>query len=161
MTKWRLRAYCSTEDHKHHRHVVIDLGVHELPSDLEPFHIDCEKCNERPKASKKHKYCESCSDRVTDWYASMAVRTYKKREPNYNLSEKQVVLILKAVGDKPDNLYRWGRYLDHWLASGWHIGQAGLGNVLDAYMSGSLDDKLGERTSKKPKFVDARPKEDA
>lgn len=123
----------------------------------------CEKCEARPKASKKHKYCEKCSDMVKDWYASRAVRTYKKRAPSYNLSEEQVILILRAVGDTDVELYRWGQYLDYWLASGWHIAQAGLGNVIEAFKSRSLDDKMGtpQKESKKSvPWVDARPKED-
>ena len=37
MGKWRLKAICSTEDHEHHKHIVVDLGVHDLPDGFKPI----------------------------------------------------------------------------------------------------------------------------
>ena len=118
----------------------------------------CQMCEARPKGKNRKLYCDDCGEEVEGWFHTRAVMTYEKREPNYHLSEAQVKMINSAVGDLDKELYRWGRYLDHWLASGWFVGKAGLGNVLKAYIDRKLDNNLAETVrERRTQLVDARP----
>ena len=107
----------------------------------------CERCGKAPKAKGAKKYCEECAMKATaEWQekkSHMAVRSYEQRIPGYYLNEQQVDLIIQAVGDKPADQKRWAMYLDHWILNGWHIGQAGLANVVQAFKDDVLQDKIG------------------
>lgn len=107
----------------------------------------CTRCGEAPKAPRAKLYCIECQQASTkEWEAKkehMAVRSYEQRIPDYFLNESQVDLIIEAVGDETVEQKRWAHYLDRWLLNGWHIGQSGLANVVEAYKTRSLDDKVG------------------
>ena len=122
--------------------VVIDPYGEELPKKK-----ICQMCEARPKGKNRRLYCDDCGEIVEAWFNTRAVKTYEKREPNYHLSENQVKMINETVGDVDADLYRWGAYLDYWLTSGWHVGKAGLGNLIEAYKSRSLDDKVSSPTT--------------
>lgn len=122
----------------------------------------CTRCGKAPKAPRAKLYCEVCQAKATaEWEnkkAHMAIRSYEQRIKGYYLNEDQVDLIIQAVGDKEADQKRWARYLDHWRLNGWHIGQAGLANVVEAFKTRSMDAKLGQ-IEQKPAgvpFVDAR-----
>ena len=106
----------------------------------------CVRCNARPKAPRARKYCEDCQDLVEqEWNNKlnhMAVRSYTRRTPEYRIQEPQADLIIDRVGSDAWDQKRWANYLDYWLAQGWNIGKAGLGNVLQAFTEKSYDGKL-------------------